>query len=681
MSSIDDLAPAGVRTPAAIDAWFDEHGHDVWTLLRSQVEARCGELEDDVLETMCAHAEGHPSACLAILMLLAARDARRRAELLERCFALLERFPAEGLAMASHHLPQAPVLIDARWIARAQRWAARHPAAAWGVLACAALHRPDLMDGPIAPEMERHRSADERSWAIVSLGRASARASVRDALVGEVADALASGDAAAKVALLDGVEAVALDRPELRTARLLAAVVGALDRQHASGWGLLAAWARDEPAAFGPAVLDRIARASCGQVRRELEVLGALLTGPGVGVDRSAIVARYRDAVRRDPAAALDAAQHCFQLGALAHVDAELVDAVSSNLAANPAAGCALLRRFCEHQPALLTADAVSAVIAVAAQAANVAFGFCLSAIQRRPDLSRLLTYGLFECLHREPAHRAHARETEIRAITILFKGGERREFMRKLLADPPAVGNRRSRMLMELMFGHPVLERRRLLRGALVVAATATIDIRCESGLGHRRATPAWDALLLGCDCAIGGAISAESQALLLEGVHHLRRAQAPQAATAWLKDLDLGGVGPLGFGGELAFLDQDAELTLLHGRIQAWARRFGIATRLPTLKDLRDGCADARREADEIIRRLPEAKGEQRERLASRLEAVRRRLGPLADIDPGGDAPIDAAAWEREQMRLRVQGVLRRDAMRIPLDAVNRAVRAMQA
>src|SRR5690606_5322548 len=110
------------------------------------------------------------------------------------------------------------------------------------------------------------------------------------------------------------------------------------------------------------------------------------------------------------PKAGIEAVYYGFQGDDVELVDRAMVAGVCAGFPAAAYSAYGFLCRLLRRRAMLIDAAVVEAALANIDHATNYAFGFFRDLIDHRPEFTPQATLALFECLSREPIHRAHVR-------------------------------------------------------------------------------------------------------------------------------------------------------------------------------------------------------------------------------------------------------------------------------
>lgn len=682
---LDRLHDRRGSRPESLDQWFAAQGDRGWDPFYRLAREAPALLDEATLDLLDSQAVEHPGALTALLISLAATDSGRRAALSERCRAHLRRHPVNALAVAGNRLHEFHRVLDPEWIAIAREAYDHRPEGAWGILRAAALYETDLIGLDLLPWLRAHREGAPEAFAIVLLSLALAHPAERKTLVAEVVAAVADHPAAT----LAGAALCAKDEAALLGAGLLEVAVARVAPDEAAevrapAWDLLAGAAQAVPQAFDEARLDALTAAAQTDPGTCFTTLRRLIDArPG---DLVPLRRRFVALIPHHPKAGIEAVYYGFQGDDVHLVDRDMLAAVCAAFPAAAYNAYDFLCRLLRLRPALLDAAVVAAALANIDHATNYAFGFFRDVIEQRPEFTPQATLALFECLSREPIHRAHIRTEQMQVLSAIAEASQVRTGLEEALRAPPQHGSRRARALLAIMFRDRSRARRHVLREALRWAATTVLTRR--DGDGTERFEPIWSLLWFIVDQ--GGDDRARADAeRFLEAAFQLSHLFATGAqARDFFERLDLEGVPPEPLPGDLAGLVIDPDLLSLHGLACALGRRFDDRPKLGLLDEVAARAEIARAEAAVLAQRLDEVEAERRSMLVRRLEALRERItiwedplyrracrGETIDLPP---AARNLLRQERKDLAKRLRSSLRAEAVRIAIAAVERTRQA---
>ncbi len=600
--------------------------------------------------------------------------------------AQLPYHPQAGLRIAGNLLHQhCRLMRDKRWVELATVHYAACPEGAWGLLTSAALYNTHLFEPGALAWLHDHGRDDAYGYCVCMLRLGLAwperAAELRACVEREFARAPAEA--------LRAVDAVARWSPGILDQAMIALVLSRFDEASEHAWSLAVLAARRHPGLFDGRALDRLCATAPERAALPLKVIWELREGPSGEERAGELMQRYIACVERAPNEGINTAHYQFQGERVELITPQFVATLCALMVHNPYPAYTMLRRVCKACPHLITAEVIAAALAAIPHATNYAFGFFCEAIKIGEEMTRSCTLALFECLQQEPINRAHVREEQIDALQVTFERSDLKSTLDELLADPPHFGSRRARVLMALMFRSRQRARRRVLLEALRFAATFIVTIRDPVTDERERVDPVWQALAFIIDHGPADSISSEAPSAFLESSYQLHCLLASeQTPSNFFTRVVLSGIGAESFGPGLEFLDRDAELSLLHARVRAIAKRFAIEVKLPALEAYLGRQEADRRECEALERISAAASADKRERMRKRLETLRRNLalreahphaGDQDGQDPAGDGDAAEAArllaHERKALRKHAATQLAAEAVRIMVGSLERA------
>jgi hypothetical protein len=644
------------RGPEAgsLPEYFEKAGHEAWNALRGLARRSAESVSDETIDTASLHRHLCPGAYFALLLDVAFKDRRRAPGLAKRFRDEMGSHPGAALGAAGYNLHEYHPLLDAAWLDVAREAYAHDPEGAWGILEAAAMYEPRLVLPEHLAFFAPRRADMPRDHYVVLFSLASHRPAEAPELLDR---ALRDFDEHPG----DAVEAAAFclrDERELQTEPLLRAVLRNFAARPEKAWEYFDGLSRTRPERFDDALLDALEPFAPGRLfdilQRHFE-------------RRPALVARYAALLRRHPKEGIDHARYAFGREHVRFLSADVVRAAVAGFEASAYSAYSFLRAAAEDRPELVGRREVDAALRAIPHATNYAFGFFAELLKTRPEFAVDSALALFECLSREPDHRAYLRAEELNSIAAVSEAAHVRTGLEQALRLPPRGGSRRGRALMAIVFR----EKRRARRHVLVEA------LRHAGGLVlHRNRTddarwsPVWDFMMFLIEEAPGDGVSTAAAERFLEGAFQLRHlCRSGAEHEEFLRKLDVAFPPDAPFPAGLRFLEQVPGLARLHARVLELGRNFAEPPRLAPLGAF-DGRAGAlRRELDAVRASGP----------AARVRALEFRLACLTD--PAYRAAFDDAdaearlapearrllAAERRDLARRLRSALRSEAARI--------------
>ncbi|HEX3133465.1 MAG TPA: hypothetical protein VHX44_07765 [Planctomycetota bacterium] len=670
---------------ASLEAWFAEHGQNSWNRLHDVGRNDPTLIDDEAVAIATTHAAESPGSHAALLIMLAARDEKRRKLLVDACLAHLARHPGPTLRAAGYQLHEYHCLIDARWIAAAKTHYTCDTEGAWGVLEAAAMYESEFLTADDIPWLDARRHDQPRDHAIALLSLAKHWPAQRDELIALALRALDEHPATA----LSGIAQTARDDAELLTPALVSAVVRHLcttheEAIHKPAWELLGGASTAAPAHFTDALLDQLDCATANGPGSLFTILRHLMgTEP---TRMPALRTRFAALMCRHPQAGVEAAFYGFQGEAMALVDVLIVDALLAGFAAAAYPAYQFLGRLLDRRGELINESLVDVAITNIEHATNYAFGFFRTLIEDRPEFTAQATIALFECLAREPINRAHVRVEQIEVLGAIAQASHVRTGLERALRAPPRHGSRRARALLAIMFRDKRRARRHVLIEALRWAATTVLRREQSDSEGENRYAPVWDFTLFIIDHSGDDAHSTAAAKRFLEGAFQLSHLfRTGTEATGFLQRLNLLDVPPSTLPAAIAGLINDPDLITLHDLVIGLGQRFAVEPRLAPLEEFSVRADTACAELAALEQRLTATEAARRPMLEKRITALRQRLATWADpayqraFSSGDDAQLvvearDLLRHERKDLSKRLRDALRAEAVRIATETVER-------
>jgi hypothetical protein len=321
----------------------------------------------------------------------------------------------------------------------------------------------------------------------------------------------------------------------------------------------------------------------------------------------------------------------------------DLVDLACAHIPADACRAFLTLQHVLAKRPELVRKETVEAVVGHLDRQVNQAFYFIREVVKARPEFVPICTLALFECVLAEP-HFYTKREMMQDVLAIAHHSHVKTE-LERALREPPSSGTRRARVLMALLFRQKTRALQRVLLEALDHAA---------------KWPPVWEFLVFLIDQSDPKAVSTAAAEEFLEGAYRLSfLVTPPEYQRLLVGRLDLKDAPRAAFPPKAKFLEDDAALADLFGRVSALAGRFGVALRLTPLRAFAERTARLERER----RRLESAQTTRR---------LRRRRSLEEQI-----ARRDPTAAERRKLAKELADALRAESVEITRAAIRAAMR----
>jgi hypothetical protein len=664
-----------------LDEFFAERGQRAWDRLCDAARAGPDLITDEVVEWASRRSDQAPGSLFAGFLNVAARDDRRRDELIGRCRRLAEARPGAVLGAAGFHFHEHNRLLDEEWLRLAEVHFDAHTEGAWGIFEAAAMYRPDLILPSHLGLFEARRSSLPRDYFVCLFSLAGHWPDRAEDLSGHALAHFSEHPSEA----VDAAAFAARDQEHLLTPGLVSAVLAHFDKAPEKAWEFFEGACRVRGDRFDDALLDALESRTAAGPGTLLSILRHLMDAADRPIQP--LMDRYVALVRSHPQEGIKSIHYDFQQEGIQLARRELVAALCEGIAANAYPAYEFLHRLIDDRPELIGPSEVAAAVAAIPHASNFAFGFFRDLLKRRPEFTRECAHALFECLAREPDHRAHVRAEQMESLMAIAEAAHVKTGLEKALAEPPRSGSRRARALMAVMFRQKLRARRHVLLEALRHAATLVMWRQAE-GAESERFSPIWDFTMFIIDNASEDSISTAAAEQFLEGafqIHYLCGNGAEH--DHFLRNLDLGHPQPTAFPAGAGFLEADAELARLHRVVAELARRFEVAPRISPLEEFAGRLQAAEAELAAVTRQVataPEAKraalGERARNLEKRIACWRDPTYAEAFDDPAAEAALqkDAKALlrrEKKDLAKHVRDALKAEAIRIAVAAVERS------
>lgn len=631
-----------------LEEYFEKGGWEPWNRLCDFARSSPKQVDDDALALAEREMARAPGSFFALLIILAAKLPERREKLVALFREKLPAYPAEAMGSAGYQLHEYHPLIDRAWIEDAFRHMKANPEGAWGILEAAAMYESEFLKWEDVAFFDAHRDAWPRDYHVVLHSLCQTWPEKTPELLRRVVEAF---DAHPKEAV-EAAAFAARDRAELQTPELVAAILRNFAANPEEAWKFFEGMSKAKPEAFDDALLDAL-------TAQTNEGPGTLL-GILRHLER---MDRYVALVRKHPEKGLEHVRYAFQREEIRLVKPELVAVFRESFSANAYPAFDFLGRLVEERPELVGRLDIEAALKAIPHATNYAFGFFTELLKTRPEFTREATLALFECLAREPDHRAFFRSEELNGILAISEAAHVKTGLEKALREPPKVGSRRARALMAILFRQTLRARRHVLLEALRHAATVVLWRRDGD---KERFSPIWDFMMFIIDHAGDGTISTAAAEAFVEGAFQLRYLCRTAAEhEAFLRNLDLGSPAPTPFPDDLRFLAEDKELARLHDVVQELGRRFQTPPRLKAIDVYRDRVESARRELSAI---------DAKKGVTKRRGNLRFRIAAWTGEDASAKA-VDFLKQDRRDLAKDLLDNLRAEAVRIAQAAIDRS------
>ena len=628
---------------------FEKANHEAWSSLRGQ--ARKGAVSEDALETASRERHRAPGAYFALLLDVAFKDRSRREAMVKRFREDWRSHPAEALGAAGYNLHEYHPLLDEGWMDFAREAYAHDPEGAWGILESAAMYETRLVTPELLAFFEARKADLPRDHFVVLLSLAEKREGERAERLERVLRDFDAYPAAA----VEAASFIARDQKTLLIPPLVDAVLRNFGANAPKAWEFFDGLSRAHPEGIDDALLEALSGRP--------ETPGTLFSI----LSRQQAIGRYTALLRRHPKEGIEHARYAFSREDARLLTADIVRAVCAGFEASPYAGYSFLRGVLDERPELLDRPELEAAIRGIDGATNYAFGFFAQLLKTRPEFSVEAALALFECLAREPHHRAFLRAEELDSIQAISEAATVRTGLEKALRLPPRIGSRRARALMAILFRQTLRSRRHVLIEALRHAG-GLVQWRKDAPEELQRWSPVWDFTMFLIEEAGGEAVSTAAAERFLEGAFQLSFLCRNGAEyDAFLKKLDLERIPEPEFPEGLRFLARVPGLGRLRARILELGRRFEVAPDFACLREFAERGEAMRREL--AGGRVP----------AARAKALEFRLACLADPayrrafdEPAAEAALSEDArrllrTEKKALARRLEDALRAEAVRI--------------
>jgi hypothetical protein len=652
-----------------LDEYLAEAGQEVFNRLNDVARSSPTSVDDAAVEWVVSRIAEAPGSVFYVLLNIAARDENRRERMIARYRSLMETHPAPALRCAGYNLHEYHRLLDAGWLAAADRLFDHDPEGAWGIFESAAMYEREFVTPELIEAFEKRRAAMPVDYFVSMLSLQ---------LLDRVLRAFPEHPAAA----VEGTAQTARSEAALQTPEIVAAMLRHFDANAEKAWEFFDGAGRTRPELFDDTLLQALTAKTDKIPGTLFSILGHLIE---VQRDRiPALLDRFVALVRRHPEEGIRVTRNQFAREDAKLLRPDLVRAVCEGFDRNPYPGYEFLRHLIEERPELIGPPEVEAALKNIGLATNWAFGFFRELLKRRPEFTRECTLALFEALAQEPVNRAHVRDEEMEGIIAISEAAHIKTGLENALREPPRVGSRRARALMAIMFRQKLRARRHVLLEALRYAARIVMW-RKIPGQESEKYSPIWDFVMFIIDTSADDAISTAAAERFLEGafqLHYLCRTGAEH--DQFLVKLDTGHPPVHAFPQGTEFLAADPDLARLYHLVLELGKRFATTPRIPPLDEFAGRLEAAERELKAIADQAALADEVRRKRLEERRRTLSRQVElwknpeyarAFGDFAMESRLPEDARTLlrrEKKDLAKQLRDILRAEAIRIALAAV---------
>ena len=658
----------------SLDEFFAHSGEEVFNRMNDVARQSPQVVDDAAVEWAVGRIGDSPGSVFALLLNIAWKDEERRERMIARYRSLMEAHPKPALACAGYNLHEFHPLLDAQWLADADRLFDHDPDGAWGIFESAAMYEQEFITPALIEAFERRRAAMPRDYFVSLLSLAPRRPE----LLARVLKAFPDHPAEA----VDGTSFAARSEAELQTPELVAAMLRHFDANAEKGWEFFDGAVRTRVELFDDALLDALTARTQAGPGKLFEILRHLI---GAAPDRTTpLMDRYVALVRRHPEKGINSVRYSFQQDDVRLIRPDLMKAICAGFAHAAYPAYDFLGHVAKERPELLGPPEVEAALANIEHATNYAFGFFNRLLKLRPEFTRECTLALFEALAREPVHRAFVRDEEIQQLIAISEAASFKTGLEVALREPPRVGSRRARALMAIMFRQKLRARRHVLFEALRYAGRIVLW-RKEPA---EKFSPVWDFVMFIIDNSGEDAVSTAAAERFLEGAFQLHYLCSTAAEhEAFLRHLDTGHPPSQPFPPGTEFLESDADLAHLYRLVLELGRRFGTAPKIGPLSAFAGRREAAENELRVLREQAASADGPRRKKLEERQRSLERQIACWTDpvyarafLQAEDEAKLSDDARtllkrEKKDLAKQLRDTLRAEAIRIAVAAVDRS------
>jgi len=352
--------------------------------------------------------------------------------------------------------------------------------------------------------------------------------------------------------------------------------------------------------------------------------------------DRESLLELYSKMVRKYPAKGIDSAKYHFQTDRIVLIRQHLLEAIASGFATAAYPGYDMLQRCCDHRPELIRMQEIDCAIANIEHASNYAFGFFHKILTKLPQFTNECTIALFDCLAREPVHRAFMRAEELETIIAISDAAQIRTGLEQAMREPPKKGSRRARALMAIMFRQKLRSHRHLLLEALRYAGTVVMQRKIVVNPGtpaehedSEKYSPIWDFLMFIIDNSGDDNNSTAAAERFLEGTYQLQYLYGNgNEHRLFLSKLAIGNAKPKELPHAVGFLAQYHEFKNAYDLLNDISSRFSIPYTITAIEQFMKREQDSQQELTRLRLELVQADASRKTRMAERERKLSLQL-----------------------------------------------------
>jgi len=159
----------------SLDEFFAHSGEEVFNRMNDVARQSPQVVDDAAVEWAVGRIGDSPGSVFALLLNIAWKDEERRERMIARYRSLMEAHPKPALACAGYNLHEFHPLLDAQWLADADRLFDHDPDGAWGIFESAAMYEQEFITPALIEAFERRRAAMPRDYFVSLLSLAPRR--------------------------------------------------------------------------------------------------------------------------------------------------------------------------------------------------------------------------------------------------------------------------------------------------------------------------------------------------------------------------------------------------------------------------------------------------------------------------------------------------------------------------
>lgn len=648
----ETLDQARAEAPSVVwDGLFDLASYArLWT--PEDIKSR---IEDPMAEA--------PLSALFVLMQLVVKAQDNYEDLLEKLLYFAGRYPAEGLKAMASILKLGPKYPhDLKLVRFAQEHYDLEPEEAWWVFLYVSRLGPRLLDQELLEWLAARHKDGGRHWFEILAGCMPesewAAARYLETFAENPADAIESaGHCLTGLPVLPLVKEHFAANPE-------------------RAWEFFRDTAREETENFPLEDLDFLETRIEETADPMFEILGFLAARADIN---AMCVERFARLIGEYPEEGINRAYYVF-VNNPQYLNKDILDTVCAHFKDGAYHAFDILGAALAGRGDLVRRAHVDQAFEAIPLAANWAFAFFTRLMKARPNEARVCVMALFECLGCEPPNRANNRSEMVRELAGIASASHITTALSQLLQQPPAIGSRRSRGLMAILFRQQLHAKQAVMIDALRLAATACT----RNDMGR---TPLWDFLGLLLDESGKDAVSTAAAEQFLEAFYQLSFLSETGAEyDEMVSNFDVLQADPGEWPEDFGILNRDEELCRLYGIVGELARRHGRELELRPLDDFANRAAQAEQEIS-FLEKKKDTNKQIEKRIANLKAAIAEWSRPEIKALMKGEAPgLEPEALKQHRRVVRrlkkdLTNHLRAALRKLTVETIHRARKELYA